>query len=268
MFRAYLSGFALVLVASAAWGQQPAKLHRGSLSARDNTRAILDQVMPDVTFQDTPLETVMNWLQDVTKLNIIPQWQILEDAGLKRDKPISIQAHNLRLTQVLWLIMSEAGGSDMKLAYRASGNLLVFSTAEDLNKEMITKVSDVADLLIQLPMASNQPLFDVTQGMGQNGGTIGGGGTSGGMFQSGTSTGGQYGGNGSTNQQDTQQTHDAAMEKLIALIRDVVEPDSWRENGGAGSISAFQNTIIVRNTILVHQRLGGYVSEEDSVAGQ
>jgi hypothetical protein len=262
MARAAKASSALIAVTIvAAAVAQESLVQRGKTApVRGNTAAVLNQVMPDVTFTDTPLETVMNWLGDITHLNIVPHWQTLEDAGLKRDKQISIQAHNLPLTQVLWLIMSEAGGSDLKLAYRASGNLLVFSTADDLNKEMITKVYDVADLLIRVPMATHQSVFDVTQGMGQNGGGVGGGGggSSGGMFQQGNSN--QY---NSGNQQDSQQASEATMEKLMTLIRDVVEPDTWRENGGNGSISAYQKTIIVRNTILVHQRLGGYVSEDE-----
>ncbi len=229
-----------------------------------NTYEIMSQIIPDVQFQDTPLDQVITWLQELTKLNINTRWQILKDAGINQDKPITIQAHKLPLTQVLWLIMNEAGGTDLKLAYRASGNLLIFSTADDLNKEMVTKVYDIADLLVNVPIAANQAMFNVTQGMGQNGGGGaggGGGGGGGGMFQQGQSNqqmggGGNYG----MGQEQTNPT----LDKLVNLIRDTIEPDTWRENGGQGTISPFQKLIIVRNTILVHQRLGGPVTDEDA----
>ncbi|MBZ5665866.1 MAG: hypothetical protein LAO30_14785, partial [Acidobacteriia bacterium] len=58
-----------------------------------------------VAFQDLPLEQVVDWLGEFTQLNISVRWQIMQDAGVDKDKPISIQARNLRLSQVLWLMM-------------------------------------------------------------------------------------------------------------------------------------------------------------------
>ena len=34
-------------------------------------------------------------------------------------------------------------------------------------------------------------------------------------------------------------------------------------NGGTGTIQAFRNLLVVRNNLLVHQSLGGYVEEND-----
>ncbi len=103
MSRAVKVGCTLVVLAfvTSAIAQEGLVQRSKVKPVRGNTVAILNQVMPDVTFQDTPLETVMNWLGDITGLNIVPHWQTLEDAGLKKEKQISIQAHNLRLTQVL-----------------------------------------------------------------------------------------------------------------------------------------------------------------------
>jgi len=230
-------------------------------AAGTNTVRILNQRLPEITFTETPFDQVMEWLADFTGLNISVRWQVLADSGIERDTPISIQARNLRLSQVLWLIMNEAGGSEVKLAYRASGSLLVLSTAEDLSQEMVTKIYDVSDLLLNVMQAPRQSTFDVTQGMGQ-GGVGGGGGGGGGMFGQGTQQQGQQQGD-EFGQQGTQEQ----MEKLIELIKQTVEPDSWRDNGGLGTIFAFQNMLVVRNSILVHQRLGGYLTEEE-VLGQ
>lgn len=263
MKRIFALAGVLVLLAMNTIAQDTTPRQR--LAARGqapDTLRILNQRIPDVRFQDTPFEQVMEWLSDLTQLNISVRWQTLKDAGVERDTPISIQARNLRLTQVLWLIMNDAGGSEVKLGYRASGNLLVLSTAADLDKEMITKIYDVSDLLIKLPQASRQAAFDVTQGMGQTGGTGGGGGGGGGMF------GGQGGGMNQNQDYGQNNTTGATeLQTLVDLIQQTVEPDSWRVNGGPGTIVPFQNMLIVRATILVHQRLGGYVSEND-ITGQ
>ncbi len=261
-----LMGAMVIGVMAAAVLAQPAPPASTTPRAQNtNTVSILNQRVPEITFEDLSLEQVMSWLADFTHMNVNVRWQILADAGVDRDKPISIHARNLRLSQVLWLIMSEAAGTELKLAYRASGNLLVLSTAEDLDKEMVTKIYDVADLIINLPRATRQGAFNVTQGLGQSGqggsgGGGGGGGAGGGMFGQGQGQQQQQQGRGDTTGGTTQQ-----IEQLVELIRQTVEPDTWRENGGAGSITAFQKSIVVRNTLLVHQRLGGYVTESDVV---
>lgn len=215
------------------------------------TDDILNQRMPEVSFEDAPFDQVLDWIANITGLDIVVRWEQLENQGVERDKAITVRVKNLRLTQVLWMIMNEVGG-DVKLAYRASGTLLVLSTAEDLGKEMITKVYDVSDLLVKLPRFRNAPQIDLTQ---QTGGGAGGG-TGGQIF---SQTGG--GQDDEENDQGDEQD-DEEMQKLIELITQTVEPDSWAVNGaGPGTIHAFRRQIVVRNNILVHQRLGGAIEE-------
>jgi hypothetical protein len=254
---------AIGALTSAALAQQVGTSSTPPRAQNVNTVSILNQRVPEITFEELSLEQVMNWLADFTHMNVNVRWQVLADAGIDRDRPISLHARNLRLSQVLWLIMNDAAGSEVKLAYRASGNLLVLSTAEDLDKEMVTKIYDVADLLIKLPVATRQGAFNVSQGLGQNTGQGGGGsGAGGGMFGQGQGQQQQqYGRNDTTGTAGTEQQ----MQQLVDLIRQTIEPDSWRENGGSGSIIPFQKSIVVRNTLLVHQRLGGYVTESDVV---
>ncbi len=257
MFRKMVLAALVVALGATTLAQEAGAQRRQPRARVRSTVDILNTRMPEVTFQDTPLEQVMDWLADFTQLNVSVRWQTLADAGVERDTPISIQARNLRLSQVLWLIMNEAGGTDLKLAYRASGSLLILSTEDDLSREMITKIYDVSDLLVRIPRASRQSAFNVTQGMGQGGGSGGGGG---GMFQQGQQQQQQDDYNrGGAGGQGT----DPQMEQLVELIIQTVEPDSWRNNGGLGTIMPFQRTLVVRNTLLVHQRLGGYVTEDE-----
>lgn len=255
MIRGITLGVVVGLLVSQAGAQDPPPARSAVAPRVPQTLRVLNQRLPDVRFVDQPFEQVVDWLAEFTQLNVVVRWQVLEDAGLKRDAPISIQVKNLRLSQVLWLIMNEVAGSELTLAYRAAGNLLVISTAEDLGKEIITKVYDVADLLLRVPSIGQPDFTQNTQGLSSQGG--GGGGQS--VFG-----GGQSGQRG--NSQDQQlQGNEVQMEKLLQIIRETVEPDSWVENGGQGHIQTFGNLLIVRNTILVHQRLGGFLREGELV---
>ncbi len=249
----------LMLLSSTAMAQRLA--NRGRTARPRNTLAVLNQRIEEINFDEAPLDQVMSWLAEITKLNVMVKWQVLEDNGIERDKPISIHAKNLRLSQILWMIMSEAGGTDVTLAYRASGNLLVLSTAKDLGSEMIVRVYDVSDLLVRLPRFTGAPNIDIQQ-VGQNAGTVGGGGTN--IFGGSTGT--------SSTQDDQQYGNQQAgiggvdeetMQRLIDLIQTTIEPDTWAANGGEGTIQAFGPQLVVRNNILVHQLIGGPVEASE-----
>jgi hypothetical protein len=48
--------------------------------------------------------------------------------------------------------------------------------------------------------------------------------------------------------------------RLIDLIRNTIEPDSWDVNGGLGRIAYYGDpfyVLVVRNTAEVHHQLGG-----------
>jgi hypothetical protein len=236
------------LLAVTVLAQSPDKAQPARQNDAPPATRVLDQRVPEVRFQEAALDQVIQWVTDVTRINVSVRWSVLQDAGVNRDTPISLQARNLRLTQVLWLIMNEAGGTDARLAYRVSGNLLVLSTADDLNREMITKVYDVADLLVNIPTASRRSNMDVTQGLGHGNGSAT-------CFVSGSDAGSDEDA-GSSRAGEAEQ-----VKSLIELIQQTIEPHTWGVNGGVGTIVAFRRVLVVRNTLAVHQLLGGYLTE-------
>ena len=251
--RVLTVGLALLFVSAALAQTTPKKTRTVAAPRTTNTLRLLNERVPEVTFESVPFEQVMEWVADFTGMNVVVRWDILDGAGVARDKPITVKVKNLRLSQVLWMIMNEAGGADTKLAYRSSGTLLILSTVEDLNKEMITKVYDVADLLTRATRFNNAARMDPSQALSQ-GGQAGGGGGGGGtqLFQS-----NQQGGETA----DQQQGQESDIQTLITLITSTVEPDSWNTGGGAGQVYAYRNLLVVYNTLLVHQKIGGYVQE-------
>lgn len=236
----------LVMTAGTVFAQTGPRPER-----RVSTVDLLNARVPEITFQDAPFDQVMDWLASYTGMNVVVRWERLDAFGVERDRPITISVRNLRLSQVLWMIMNEAGRGEVKLAYRASGTLLVMSTAEDLGKEMLTRVYDVGDLLVRIPRFRNSPQIDLTQ---QTGG--GGGNTQ--VF------GGAGGGMGDEDdQQGTDELVTEEMQHLMDLIQQTIEPDTWAQYGGMGTIHAWRNQIVVRNNILVHQLLAGAIVEAD-----
>lgn len=221
------------------------------------TLKMLEQRVPEVSFADVPFEQVVEWIADFTGANVNVRWSALESSGIERDKRVSMKMRNIKLSQVLWLLMNEVGGSDVKLAYRASGNLIILSTHEDLGKDMVVRAYDVSDLLVRIPRFTNAANLNPAQALNQAGQSGQGGG--GGSSQIFDEQENEQSNRDAENQQGGARTAD--MQQLIQLITDVVEPDSWVTAGGQGTITSIRNTLVVRNTILVHQQLAGFVED-------
>lgn len=243
-----LLAIALILAtaASVSLGQnQPTK--RSNTPAEPDTPttpASLSQRIAEVSLVEVPLDQALDWLADFTPLSVVVRWQVLEDAGVLRDTPITLSIRNLRLSQVLWVMLREAGGTDVRLAFRAQPDLLTISTEDDLARDMFLRVYDVNDLLLEVPRIGGRIQIDIT-GIGTSG--------------SGPWNNGH--GDADPEREDADQ-HDQ-IARLIELITSTVEPDSWDRNGGMGTISAWGSLLVVRNSASVHQALGRSVAERD-----
>ncbi len=212
-------------------------------AAQESAPRMLATRLPEIQFADAPLEIVIDWLADLTQSNIVVRWERLDELGIERDQPVSLRARNLTLSQVLWLLLSDIGGSDVRLAYRASRGLLLISTADDLDRELITRVYDIRDLLARPARFRNATRIEVGQSLGGEGGSN--------PLQS----------NEDSAENDADDGAATIADQLRDAIMATVEPDSWIEHGGRGRIVVFGGQIIVYNSLLVHQRLAGGIVE-------
>lgn len=122
--------------------------------------APLKSRISELAFEKMPLRTALEWLRDKLNLrNFHIRWSILADAGLDRDHPISLRAQNISGEQALRLILAEAGGSDLRLGFEAVDGMLIVSTAEDLGRELVTRVYSSRHHREMRGMASPTRLF-------------------------------------------------------------------------------------------------------------
>ena len=238
---------------------------RAKKPRRLSTRQLLNLRVDEISLDAVPFEQVTEWLADYTGVNVLVRWSALEDVGVERDKPISLKMRNLRLSQVLWLIMSEAtGGGPARLAYRATGDMIVLSTHEDLNRQMITKVYDVRDLLVRVPFHANASFIrDQTYVAGLRPSVAAGAvgfqpiirnARSGVELYTDDEDGDRF-------TDEWEEDRDLAVQELIDAIVTAVEPETWAVNGGAGAVREFNGFLIVRNIPYVHQQLAGPLRE-------
>lgn len=222
------------------------------------TQQILRTRLPAIDLRDAPLEDACGLIGQLAGVQVYVRWDRLASVGVAQDAPVTIQAKDVSLEQVLWMMLNLPQVSEARLAYRAEGAWIVVSTAEDFEGEMIVRVYDITDLLVerlrrpevafgrtrQVPISNTvataggavavQPVIDEVES---------------GVFYQGEDAGGG----------DVDRAR--LIRELIHIITTTIEPDSWAGAGGRGTIAAFQNKLVVRNSPLVHQRIAGPIEQ-------
>jgi beta-lactamase regulating signal transducer with metallopeptidase domain len=190
-------------------------------------QAVLDRNLPELKFDAQPLNDVMNFLRDVSIVNLVVDWRALEAAGIDRNTPITESVHNIPFAKALQIVLDDAGGGTTKLGYAIDGNIVKVSTAEELSKYTLTRVYDIRDLIVEIPDFSTGPTFSLPQ----------------------------------TRPDPAKQRADHIQE-VTDLIKETVDPDSWRENGGTvGAMREIQGQLIVTQTPQIHQQIAALLTQ-------
>jgi len=231
-----MRSFALLLAVAAT----PVWLAAQPSAAPASPRSVLHRTVAEVRFDSAPLESVLDWFAEASAQNVVVQWEMLADFGIERDEPVTLRLRNVQFETVLWLVLNQVAGPDIPLAYEADREFILISTAQALGQRMIVRVYDVADLLLRVPHFRNAYRLDLSSAGSDAG--------------SGRLERGDY------RDEDPRPAADGGygtMPPLVNVIQETIEPDSWRANGGLGTIMPFGAKLVVRNTIGVHQQLGG-----------
>ena len=214
--------------------EQSVALERGVGTVDQQVQAILDRRLPEVRFDNIGFADVVDFLRDITGANIFVNWRALEAAGIDRAAPVTARLRDVKFSKALDTILRDVGGGTVELAYTIDEGIITISTSEDLSADTDTQVYDIRDLLVTVPDFDNAPSFQIQSSQGGRGG--GGGG------------GNLFSGNLS-DEQNQQGGRNELVDQIVTLIQDIVDPESWRDNGGAvGSVRELSGQLIVTQT--------------------
>ncbi len=235
---------------------------------RPPTLAVLQQRMPELAFDQAPLQGVLEQLAELAGTTIAVQWRELESAGVAPDTPISLHVRGLPLRTVLWLVLRQAA-TDTELAYEARESLILVSTREFYDKQLVVRIYDVTELVALDPV---YPAFDFGQVRSYVEGLEPVVGSSVGLvrpivgqIRSGVRAGDPRDPNGlnpDTPRNPGDERVRQKMEELIRVIQSTIQPEHWEPSGGPGSIRPFRYKLVINASPLVHQMIGGARGEE------
>jgi hypothetical protein len=224
----------------------------------DPIHAALQKKANDVSFENLPLEQVIEWITEITGVNTHVQWQALENAGIARDAVVSLRVKNVSIERVLRLVLDDLGA--VRLDYEVVDGVLLLSTREALHRNLTTRVYDVRDLLHAIGSGAVRPRFRAG-GSGAKAPSASGG--------SDTRFAGAMGGDGAdvpatgdgSNPLGPSADDDSSASELIELLYDMVAPDSWVDRGGQAQAQLFHGALVVRQTQGVHRELDELIRE-------
>jgi len=214
-------------------------------------RAALEKMCPEVNYESQPLESGIEYLRELSGVNIVVDWSSLEAAAIERDRSISLKLKNVSLGATLRAILNQAGANEVKLDYQVRDGILMVATAEALAQFVEVRLYGCGDLFRLPPPRwvqaevdrSLKKLFDPpSQTTTGRGGTPGGGAVVAGRVP------------------DADEITEAVMKRrtveLVNVIQNTIDSESWKNNGGGvGSITLFDDVLVIVQTPRNHEAI-------------
>jgi type II secretory pathway component GspD/PulD (secretin)/tetratricopeptide (TPR) repeat protein len=212
--------------------------------------ALLEKKRVPVNFTDTPLSSVVSFLNAVTQLNFDVDWDKLAESGIDRETQVSLNLSNVPVRIVLERVLEKVSKDSSNGAwYAINDGVVMISSKVDINKKKSLQIYDIRDLLIEVPDYANAPEFDLQSVLQSSGGSGGGGGQS------------PFRDTGNQGPAQKRSLEDRTNE-LINIITTNVDEQGWQENGGdVGFIQQLQGSLIITNTPANHRAIHGLLSK-------
>jgi hypothetical protein len=195
----------------------------------------LSRVLDEVRFDDTPLEQVFDRIREETHANISVDWRSLEAAGIDKSTPVRLHVWDVRASTVMSEVLELVGGDTVRLGCRIADGIARVTTGDELAKMTVLRIYDVRTLLKNV-VASRRRLAAELGGLPApatapvNPNSMGA-----------TSAAARPSSSG--------DPYVDAVDELASIIRETIEPDTWRENGGSiASLNDWAGRLLIQHT--------------------
>ncbi len=196
--------------------------------------AKMNSVRVPTEFIDLPLEEVLAFLSDTSEIPIVLDKRSLAEIGISPDQPIDLAVKDLTLKQAFAVLAEQ-----QDLSWYVVGGMIIVTTHEEAERELEIRLYPVRDLVwhglnIRDPALRTQ-LWQLTR----------------------TSPDGLIKPLGRTDLKKTDLPQMPDFDNLVQTITSTLQPSSWEELGGPGSITNYPlcDCLVVQQTREVHEKL-------------
>lgn len=185
------------------------------------------------TFQadEVPLKEFADALAAALDTSVVLAVKKLEEAAVNTETPVVCKLKNVKVQTALRLILGE-----LELTFVTHDDVIMITTPEDAGSQLVTRVYDCRELM-KLPSPIKK-----TKHFRQEFPATGGG-------------SGIHGRVEAKPKEEIGPDGNYEVEDLIDVLTTSVDPDSWDEVGGPGSVSDFKGLVTVSQTQEIHERV-------------
>lgn len=225
-----------------AW-ESVSKTRQATSSFQDSpeNQAVLAQLqrnrLPAVQLQDRNLIDVVTYLAGATNLNIVADWNRLSEVSIEEETPVNLSLRNVTYEVLLDRIIESLTTDTLNApAWGIRDGIVRISSSKDIAAYTRTHIYDVSDMLLDVPDYAEVPDIDLQNALRASQGGGGGGQN-------------PFRNDQQEDNQDDRRTLEERLEDIQELITQLVDFDSWVDNGGeVGRIYPYQRSLIITNT--------------------
>lgn len=125
--------------------EQPQAVVRPETHPSPSTEEAIERALDGpatMEFVETPLGDVVTYIGEACRIPVRMDRKALDDVGVKTDSPVTFSADRIKLRSALNLLLR-----DLDLRWAVSNEVLLITTAKQVDSMLSTRVFDVADLV-------------------------------------------------------------------------------------------------------------------------
>jgi type II secretory pathway component GspD/PulD (secretin) len=204
-------------------------------AANQTACAKLGKKLPRLNFEGTEFQAVIQSLRSVTGASIRVKWNVLQQAGVEKTALVSINLADVTFERAIRAILDEVGTAQA-LVFVVDDGIITISTPEDFSRRLVTRVYDIQDLIARFPNFADQGVLaartEYTSHYDDPGGEIN-----------------RHVPIPPTVLDDSRPaSKEEAIRRLLDLIKNAIDPESWRPRGELADIQDFDGQLVVTQT--------------------
>ena len=202
-------------------------------------RALQKLVSPK--FDRTPLKEAIDWFRNSGNLNIVIDELAIEEEGVASTTPVTIELNEVAIHSALRLLLKPL---NLGITIDEESSVVIVTSQFRMQGRMVAAAYPVADLVIPIPKSvvvrlSDDGAYILQQDFEPHSGGV--------TLVSGVA----------------YEHPQLDMDSISELITTVVEPDSWQDVGGMGTLRANETTLslVIRQTQDVHREISDLLDQ-------
>jgi len=167
--------FLMLLILTLGALPPPPAMGQSSEDPQPDIALRMHDLVDSVLIDHATARQAFDWWSRTTGIPLVIDWAGMENDGIDPDQAISLRLKHVPADQLLHILMQQTGNDFAQLIAEPSPWYVQIMTQHQANRHPVTRIYEVADLLMEIPHFTQAPSLDLRDAL-SNTPTGGGGG--------------------------------------------------------------------------------------------